>query len=559
LLGRKDKDELSIGNTKRTAEYTYKRPFDDSTKTSFEVEHMKTLSNENIYYNYDDLGNITEMDTPEGTYEYKYDFMGRLIEEYNPVLNQTIKIEYNKQNITYKRYYTGKTENMVKQLEYLTNAEDQLMYVGTIEGGNETPLDISYDPKYVGNPSEIGSKELVWEGRRLKEILDGEDTFSYSYNEQGLRTKKNINGVETKYHLKETNIIAEVKNGQTLYFIHNEQNQLVGFEHQQIKYFYVRDLLGVIRNIIDINFNIVVTYKYDAWGNHKVYDSSNAENTSSSFVGNINPFRYKGYYYDVETGWYYLQSRYYCPLLSRFINMDQAQNLEPGSVDGINLLSYCNNNPVMGIDSSGTWNWNKIKKVAKIVGMVVAAVAVVALVTAVTLTAGAAAYVILGAAAQTSIATVMIGAMAGGAIAGTVNMLGQASKIGDDPSKFDFGSLIIDTFTGSAFGAISAFTGPGASFRTKVAVGFSKVALTALSTGLHGINEGKSSSEVWKEIGIRSARSAALQVIFIGGGQLFGKSGNSGFISEVMKKTNLISSAIVFGRGIYNHFFERGE
>ena len=360
MLGRKEKDELSIGTTKRTAEYSYKRPFDDSTKTSFEVEHMKTLANHNIYYNYDALGNVTEMDTPEGTYEYKYDFMGRLIEEYNPVLNQTIKMEYDKQNMTYKRFYAGKTTNLVKQLEFLTNAEDQLVYVGTVEGGNETPLDITYDPKYVGNPLSIGTKQLTWEGRRLKQIIDGTNTFTYSYNEQGLRIKKNVNGVETKYYLQGSNNIAEEKNGQIMYFIYNEQNQIVGFEHQQSKYFYVRDLLGVIRNIIDINGNIVVTYKYDAWGNHKVYDSSNTENISSSFIGNINPFRYKGYYYDVETGWYYLKSRYYSPLLSKFINMDSTQYLEPGNIEGINLFSYCGNNPVMKLDDSGNLpKWQK--------------------------------------------------------------------------------------------------------------------------------------------------------------------------------------------------------
>lgn len=361
VLGRKEIDELTIGTSKRTAEYTYKRPNGDADKTSFEIEHMKTLANQNIYYNYDDLGNVTEMDTPEGTYEYKYDFMGRLIEEYNPVLNQTIKMAYDKQNMTYKRYYVGKTTTMVKQLEFLTNSEDQLVYVGILEGGNETPLDFSYDPKYIGNPLSIGSKQLIWEGRRLKQIFDGNDTIDYTYNEQGLRTKKSINGVETKYYLQGSNIIAEEKNGQTIHYIYNEQNQLVGFEHQQSKYFYVRDLLGVIRNIIDINGNIVVTYKYDAWGNHKVYDSSNAENTNTSFIGNINPFRYKGYYYDLETGWYYLQSRYYCSMLSRFINMDNTNYLELGSVTGGNLFAYCNNEPVMHVDFNGNkpkwWQW----------------------------------------------------------------------------------------------------------------------------------------------------------------------------------------------------------
>ena len=236
---------------------------------------------------------------------------------------------------------------------------------------------ITYDPKYVGNPLSIGTKQLTWEGRRLKQIMDGTNTFTYSYNEQGLRTKKNIHGVETKYYLQGSNIIAEEKNGQTMHFIYNEQNQLVGFEYQQNKYFYVRDLLGIIRNIIDVNGNIVVTYKYDAWGNHKVYDSSNAENTSSSFIGNINPFRYKGYYYDVETEWYYLQSRYYSPFFSRFVSMDHTQYLEPGNTNGVNLFGYCASNPVMYADPSGKFAITSFligMGIAALIGMGVGAV-----------------------------------------------------------------------------------------------------------------------------------------------------------------------------------------
>lgn len=369
LLGRKESDELSIGNTKRTAEYTYKRPNGDTTKTSFEVEHMKTLANQNIYYKYDALGNVTEIDTPEGTYEYKYDYMGRLVEEYHPVLNQTIKMEYDKQNITSKVHYVGKSTDDVKRVIYTTNDKDQLEKITTLEGNQETTIDIDYDERYIGNPLSIGSIQLTWEGRRLKQILDGDDTFIFTYNEQGLRTKKSINGVETKYYLQGSNIISEEKDNQVIHYTYNEQNQLVGFEHQHSKYFYVRDLLGIIRNVIDINGNIVVTYNYDAWGNHKVYDSSNVENTSPSFIGNINPFRYKGYYYDVETDWYYLQTRYYSPLLSRFINMDHTQYLEPGSIDGVNLFGYCNNNPVMYADPSGKFNinklWGKVKDYAK--------------------------------------------------------------------------------------------------------------------------------------------------------------------------------------------------
>ena len=80
------------------------------------------------------------------------------------------------------------------------------------------------------------------------------------------------------------------------------------------------------------------------------------QETSDSFIGNINPFRYRGYYYDAETGFYYLQTRYYDPEVCRFINADDYELIAtlaeiPGQ---LNLYAYCNNNPIMFTDESGT-------------------------------------------------------------------------------------------------------------------------------------------------------------------------------------------------------------
>ena len=341
---------------------------------------------------------------------------------------------------------------MVKQLEFLTNAEDQLVYVGTVENGNETPLDITYDPKYVGNPLSIGTKQLTWEGRRLKQIIDGTNTFTYTYNEQGLRTKKNIKGVETKYYLQGSNIVAEKKNDRIIHYIYNEQNQLVGFEHQQNNYFYVRDLLGIIRNIIDVNGNIVVTYKYDGWGNHKVYGSSNVENTSTDFIGNINPFRYKGYYYDVETDWYYLQNRYYSPLLSRFINMDHTLYLEPGSIDGINLFAYCANNPVMYADPSGC--------VPEWLGWALTGVALVGLTALTVLSLGTAAPI------TGVMAGVIIGATCGAYAGAITSVVSQGIFNGWD--NISSWAVLKQTGIGAFTGAIS---GLGAGLGTTVLTG----------------------------------------------------------------------------------------
>jgi RHS repeat-associated protein len=363
-LGRKEKEEIKVGTQTLESNMTYKSP--GVGKTSMQVESLETYIGENITYVYDDLGNVIHMDTADGIYDYEYDYMGRLILEYNPVLDQTIKIEYNKQNIAYKRYYVGKTTTIDKEMEFLTNSENQLLFVDTIKDANVVSLPLTYPSSYLGNPTMIGSKTLSWEGRKL--IAIPSDNVSYAYNEQGIRTKKIVDGVETKYHLKGSNIIAETTNSVTTFFIYNEQDELVGFEYNNNHYFYVRDLLGKITEVIDKNGTVMVSYKYDAWGKWINKDTASNGTTLGDTLVTVNPFIYKGYYYDSETDWYYLKSRYYCPVLSRFINLDNTNYLEPGSIDGVNLFAYCGNNPIKHIDGSGTSFWDVLKNVGKVIG-----------------------------------------------------------------------------------------------------------------------------------------------------------------------------------------------
>ena len=83
----------------------------------------------------------------------------------------------------------------------------------------------------------------------------------------------------------------------------------------------------------------VVKYKYDAWGNHKVLNPDGTENTTATFIGNVNPFRYRSYYYDTNSGLYYLQTRFYDPKTGRFLNADTIDYLEPDSINGLNLYA----------------------------------------------------------------------------------------------------------------------------------------------------------------------------------------------------------------------------
>ena len=112
-------------------------------------------------------------------------------------------------------------------------------------------------------------------------------------------------------------------------------------------YFLASNPQGDITYIYDIDGNRVVTYNYDAWGN-----ILSISGTKASTIGRYNPFRYRGYYYDTETGFYYLNSRYYDPSSGRFLNADVYINGN-GDLIGFNMFAYCGNNPVMGYDPSG--------------------------------------------------------------------------------------------------------------------------------------------------------------------------------------------------------------
>ena len=112
---------------------------------------------------------------------------------------------------------------------------------------------------------------------------------------------------------------------------------------------------GDIEELRHLNGSLIARYKYDAWGNTKVLDANNVEITNSSSIALQNPFRYRGYYYDSESGLYYLQSRYYDPVTCRFVNADEMSTLgvSPMDISDKNLYAYCDNNPINRTDNGG--------------------------------------------------------------------------------------------------------------------------------------------------------------------------------------------------------------
>ena len=308
--------------------------------------------NGTIYkYTYDKLGNITEVyKVNDLVNKYIYDEQSQLIQDDNLITNITTKYTYdNYGNILSKKQYTYNTENLIKEDTYTygsTNWQDLLTKFNDEE--------ITYDE--IGNPITIGSKTLSWmDGRSLREYKDGSTEVTYTYNLDGIRRTKTVNGKQIDYYLNGMNIVFEDRAGSVLYYIYNE-DEVLGFVYDGVTYYYHKNILGDVIGILDSNYQEIVTYSYDAYGN-----ILNITDNSTNNIGTINPFRYRSYYYDVETNLYYLNSRYYNPETGRFLNADGigGANID---ITSYNLYQYVSNNPINNVDESGKGFWTDLLK-----------------------------------------------------------------------------------------------------------------------------------------------------------------------------------------------------
>ncbi len=286
-----------------------------------------------IYNKINALGNIEEItDSTFGSHRYEYNARGFLVKE-----DSTEYAYDDNGNIT-------KAGNTV--FAYDSKIKDRLKEVsGTVIEYNDesNPL----------NPTSWEDYDYTWEGRRLTSILRRDGIkFTYTYNEQGLRIRKQTsNGSTTNYYYDEDKLIIEVAPNYRLDFLYDENNQLYGFIYNNdAKYYYVRDFMQNILGIVDNNGNLVVKYNYTAYG--KITSTTGSQSTT---IGAYNPFRYKGYYYDTETSMYYCKSRYYVPEWCRWLNGDNVSYFSLKNFNDMNLFAYCLNNPIEIYDPSGNF------------------------------------------------------------------------------------------------------------------------------------------------------------------------------------------------------------
>ena len=292
-------------------------------------------------YKTDSLGNVTNVsDSVFGSHAYTYNSRGFLIKEDNT------------------SYTYDDNGNMITSGNS-TYKYDNLNRLISINGDS-----IFYSFTNPGNPRLFKDTEYKFEGRRLVGIsedlgVDEQQTVDYTYNSNGLIIKKVLGywyaddrdseEYTTKYYYDGEKLITEIGPRNRLDFLYDENGILYGLiKDSSRKYFYIRYFMSNILGLVDDSGNIVVKYKYDAYGNR-----ISITDTSGCDLGNINPFRYKGYYYDDDAQMYYCKSRFYVPSWHRWLNSDSISYLEPKNITSLNLFTYCNNNPVMYVDENG--------------------------------------------------------------------------------------------------------------------------------------------------------------------------------------------------------------
>lgn len=302
--------------------------------------------NDTISYVYDKMKNITHIYiNNQLTNRYIYDDYNQLVMEENYITHTLTKYVYDDYgNILLKQIcdsFDYKTKELY-EFKYSSEKNDQLIKCNNDE--------LTYDQ--YGNIKTDGIFEYSWSyGLELDEVKKGESVLAYyHYNQNGIRTSKTFiqedNYVVHSFKLDENNnIVFEKREDDVIMYLY-ELNQIIGFIYKNNIYFFTKNATNDILGIIDYDGNVVASYTYDSWGNHTVY------NYSTDNIGDVNRFRYKGYYYDVETGLYYLNSRYYNPKLGRFISIDTDLDANNDILSN-NLYLYCSNNHINYYDNNG--------------------------------------------------------------------------------------------------------------------------------------------------------------------------------------------------------------
>lgn len=347
--------------------YTYLTHNGNQTGRVSSIEYVKNYNGNSssllptLSYSYDANGNITHVyENGVQKAKYYYDSLNRLIREDNAYIDKTVVYNYNSNGDIF-----SKVEYALTSSESLGEPTDTIVY----EYSDDSYPNVltSYDNQSMlydnsGNLIECGSRVYGWtehnqlstiaewyrneEGNRVRRIID------FTYDTAGIRTSKTVDGVTTEYFYVGDKLVKQSTEGKPendLYFSYSADGSPFKVKYLHAEFFYLLNLQGDVIGLYDSAGDMIVTYVYDSWGK---LISAETHDPVYEELAELNPLRYRGYYYDNETQLYYLQARYYNPEWGRFISADSLL-ISGDYLQGLNRYAYCFNNPICYSDPSG--------------------------------------------------------------------------------------------------------------------------------------------------------------------------------------------------------------
>ena len=310
-------------------------------------------------------------------YTYTYDKLGN-IETISLDGEQQVRYSYNAKNElqgvitsdTVRGYIYDDGGNILRVNETKNGTTTQIKSY-TYGDGEWKDLLTSYNGETltydeIGNPIDYrDGMNLTWKNGRQLFIVDDiiSDTCYtyYDYDADGYRSEKQVMSDPRIYYTYIDGVLMGEKSSEReMIYLYDEQGLISGvrvIEGNDVSdYYYLLNIQGDVVGIVDEAGVLVASYTYDEWGKVLTIEGSDADG-----IGALNPIRYRGYYYDTETGFYYLGSRYYDPEIGRFLNADDESVLAatPEAITDKNLYAYCDNNPIMRMDTSGAF-WETV-------------------------------------------------------------------------------------------------------------------------------------------------------------------------------------------------------
>ena len=360
-LNRQTKSSVAL-KTPLDMSYTY---YDSNRGENFTTTKIKeeTIGKDTYKYEYDTNGNITDIykkvnNDWQRLYLYEYDEFNQLITSCDYINQKQYRYDYDEAG----NILTETVSRIGAHGQLYDSRVNAYGYDDSNWGDKLTSYNgetITYDE--IGNPlSYRDSMEMTWlNGRKLTTLQSGNDSISYKYDSNGVRTSKTVNGVEYTYEYLNGKLMHETRGEKVFDYCYDTNGQLYAVSYKAnsstdaVTYYYAHNWRGDITSIYDGDGNMVAKYEYDVWGNVlTVTNSNNSEITDPNHIANLNPFRYRSYYYDSESGLYYLMSRYYDPVVHRFLNADGYFQSGDNILD-TNMNAYCQNNPIMNSDPTG--------------------------------------------------------------------------------------------------------------------------------------------------------------------------------------------------------------